>query len=136
MLCAPETYMEKIAIGQGLPDKLIDLNFSVKKNIERIAEAKNKSPEKITVCILDRPRHNKIISDLKNIGAKINFITDGDVSGAISVAYPEMKIDMYIGIGGGPEGVLAAAALDCLDCQMQTRLVFNDEEEKKRAVKA
>ena len=133
MLCAPETYMEKIAIGSGYPEKLIDLDFDIKKNIERIAEAKNKSPQSITACILDRPRHNKIIGELKEIGVKIKLITDGDVSGVISVAYPEMNIDVYLGIGGGPEGVLAAAALSCLDCQMQTRLVFQDENEKVRA---
>ena len=136
MLCAPETYMEKIAIGSGFPDKLIDLDFDIKKNIERISDAKNTSPEKITVCILDRPRHNKITKILRDIGVKINFITDGDVSGVMSVAYSEMNVDVYLGIGGGPEGVLAAAALSCLGCQMQTRLIFQNDDEKNRANKA
>ena len=132
MLCAPETYMEKIAIGSGFPDKLIDLDFDIKKNIERISDAKNTSPEKITACILDRPRHNKITKILRDIGVKINFITDGDVSGVMSVAYSEMNVDVYLGIGGGPEGVLAAAALSCLGCQMQTRLIFQNDDQKNR----
>ena len=129
---APETYMEKIAIGPGLPDKLVDLDLGVKKNIDRLSEAKNTSPDKLTACILKRPRHDKIIESLNEMGVKISFISDGDVSGVLSVAYPRLNIDIYMGIGGGPEGVLAAAALSCLNCQMQTRLVFQNEDEKKR----
>ena len=133
LLQAPDTYMEKIAIGSKLPNDLIDLDFSVKKNIYRLAEAKNTSPNNINVCVLDRPRHNNIINDLKSLKTNINYITDGDVSGVISVS--NKKNDMYIGIGGAPEGVLAAAALQCMNCQMQTRLVFQNDEEKERAKK-
>ena len=135
LLHAPDTYMEKIAIGSGIPKNLIDLDFNVKKNIELLAQAKNTKPEKLSVCLLDRPRHASIVKSLNSMGVKINFISDGDVSGAISVAYTKSNIDMYIGIGGGPEGVLAAAALSCLQCQMQTRLVFQNNNERKRAKK-
>ena len=135
LLNAPDTYMEKIAIGSNLPKNLIDLDFTVEKNIKLLSEAKNISPEKLTACVLNRPRHNKIIDSLNSMGVKINFITDGDVSGVISVADPKSNIDIYLGIGGGPEGVLAAAAISCLDCQMQTRLVFQNEDEKDRAKK-
>ena len=100
-----------------------------------LSEAKKTTPNKLTACVLKRPRHNLIVDVLNSLGVNINFITDGDVSGVISVADPKSKIDIYIGTGGGPEGVLAAAALDCLGCQMQARLVFNDEEEKIRAKK-
>ena len=135
LLHAPDIYMDKIVIGSGLPKNLIDLDFNVKKNVELLAKAKNTKPEKLSVCVLDRPRHDSIIKSLNLMGVKINFITDGDVSGAISVAYTKYNIDMYIGIGGGPEGVLAAAALSCMDCQMQTRLVFQNNNEKERAKK-
>ena len=133
LLNAPDIYMEKIAIGPKLPKKLIDLDFSVEKNIKLLSEAKKKEPSQLCACVLKRPRHNSIINSLKSLGVKINFISDGDVSGVISVADPKTNIDIYIGIGGGPEGVLAAAALDCLGCQMQTRLVFQDANEKERA---
>tara|TARA_B100001123_G_scaffold447017_1_gene603219 strand:+ start:899 stop:1843 length:945 start_codon:yes stop_codon:yes gene_type:complete len=133
LLNAPDIYMEKIAIGPNLPKNLIDLDFSVEKNIKLLAEAKNTSPNKLTACVLKRPRHDKIINTLNSMGVSIKYITDGDVSGVISVAYKNSNIDIYMGIGGGPEGVLAAAALDCLNCQMQTRLVFQNEEEKKRS---
>ena len=116
LLNAPDIYMEKIAIGPSLPKNLVDLDFSVKKNINLLCEAKNTLPEKITVCVLKRPRHNNIIKELESMKVNINFISDGDVSGVISVANPNSKIDMYIGIGGGPEGVLAGAALSCLNC--------------------
>ena len=124
LLRAPDIYMEKIAIGSNLPKKLVDLDFDVVKNIKLLSEAKNKKPEDLTVCILKRPRHDKIIKSLNSMNVKINFISDGDVSGVIKVAGNKPEIDMYIGIGGGPEGVLAAAALKCLNCQMQTRLVL------------
>ena len=133
LLQAPDTYMEKIAIGAKLPKNLVDLDFSVEKNIKLLSEAKSKSPEKLTVCLLKRPRHDLIVKQLSSIGVKIKFITDGDVSGVISVSNPDSGIDMYIGTGGAPEGVLAAAALYCLECQMQTRLVFQNENEKKKA---
>ena len=135
LLHAPDIYMEKIAIGPNLPKNLVDLDFSVKKNIELLSMAKNVKPNKITACVLKRPRHNAIIKTLDEMGVKINFITDGDVSGVISVAYTKANVDIYIGIGGGPEGVLAAAALSCLECQMQTRLIFQNTSEKERVKK-
>ena len=135
LLHAPDMYMEKIAIGPSLPKNLIDLDFGVKKNIELLSEAKNTTPDKLTACVLKRPRHDLIIETLNSMKVKINFITDGDVLGVISVADPKFNIDIYIGTGGGPEGVLAAAALDCLDCQMQTRLSFQNQKEKDRAKK-
>ncbi len=131
LLKAPDIYMEKIAIGPKLPKNLIDLDFDIKKNIELLSDAKNTTPNKLSACILKRPRHDKIINSLNEMGVSINFISDGDVSGVISVADSTKGNDIYIGIGGGPEGVLAAAALDCLGCQMQTRLYFQDEDEKK-----
>ena len=135
LLHAPDIYMEKIAIGPNLPKNLVDLDFSVEKNIKLLSEAKKVKPNKITACVLKRPRHNEIIKTLNKMGVKINFISDGDVSGAIMVADPKKPIDIYLGIGGGPEGVLAAAALNCLGCQMQTRLVFRNVKEKNRAEK-
>ena len=135
LLNAPDTYMEKIAIGANLPENLIDLDYPVEKNIKLLSEAKNTTPDKITACILKRPRHDKIISSLNSMNVKISFITDGDVSGVMSVADTKSKIDIYMGIGGAPEGVLAAAALDCLNCQMQTRLVLSNNHEIARAKK-
>ena len=134
LFSAPDTYMEKIAIGKNLPKNLLDLDFSVEKNIKLLSEAKKKDIKEITACILKRPRHEKIVKSLEKLNVKIKFISDGDVSGAISVADPDKNIDIYLGIGGGPEGVLAAAALSCLGGQMQTRLVL-DNEQKKRVLK-
>jgi len=133
LLHAPDVYMEKIAIGPNLPRGLVDLDFDIKKNIKSLAEAKGVKPNELTACVLERPRHSSIISGLNDMGVKINFINDGDVSGVISVGYPEKKIDIYLGIGGGPEGVLAAAALKCMGCQMQTRLSFQNCSEEARA---
>jgi len=133
LLHAPETYMEKIAIGSHLPKNIIDLDNSVEKNIKLLAEAKNTTSEKIVACVLRRPRHDKIIESLKSLNVKINFIEDGDVLGVISVVDPKSSIDIYLGTGGGPEGVLAAAALDCLGGQMQIRLVLSNKEEIRRA---
>ena len=133
LLQAPDTYMEKIAIGSGLPNNLVDLDFPVEKNIKLLSDAKNITPDKLRACVLKRPRHDHIVNSLNSVGVKINFITDGDVSGVISVAEPNSNIDIYIGTGGAPEGVLAAAALTCLDCQMQTRLVFRNDDEKNKA---
>jgi fructose-1,6-bisphosphatase II / sedoheptulose-1,7-bisphosphatase len=133
LLSAPDTYMEKIAIGSHLPKNIIDLDNSVEKNIKLLAEAKNTIPEKIVACVLRRPRHDKIIESLKSLNVKINFIEDGDVLGVISVVDPKSPIDIYLGTGGGPEGVLAAAALDCLGGQMQIRLVLSNKEEIRRA---
>ena len=131
LFSAPDTYMEKIAIGQNLPKNLLDLDFSVEKNIKLLSEAKKKNIDQITACILRRPRHEKIIKSLDKLNVKIKFISDGDVSGAISVADPKTNIDIYLGIGGGPEGVLAAAALTCMGGQIQTRLVLDDEQRKR-----
>jgi len=133
LLKAPDMYMEKIAIGSNLPKNIIDLDLGVENNIKLLAKAKNVRINELTACILKRPRHDKIIQSLKKIGVNISFISDGDVSGVISVAYPKKKIDIYLGIGGAPEGVLAAAALKCLNCQMQTRLHFLEDEEKIKA---
>jgi len=135
LLSIPDTYMEKIAIGSGLPKNIVDLDNSVEKNIKLLAEAKNTKPENITACVLKRSRHDQIIQSLNELKVKINFINDGDVTGVMSVVDPNSDIDIYLGIGGGPEGVLAAAALDCLGGQMQTRLVLSDEEEINRAKK-
>ncbi len=131
LFSAPDTYMEKIAIGQNLPRNLLDLDNSVEKNIRLLSDAKNKSINQITACVLKRPRHKKIVQSLEKLNVKIKFISDGDVSGAISVAEPKKNIDIYLGIGGGPEGVLAAAALSCLGGQIQTRLVLDDEQLKR-----
>ena len=127
--------MEKIAIGPNLPRNLIDLDYGVKKNIKLLSDAKKIKTNKLSACVLKRPRHDSIIKILTEMGVKINFITDGDVSGAIAVGYPKKNIDIYLGIGGGPEGVLAAAALKCMGCQMQTRLLFQNTNEKIRAKK-
>ncbi len=131
---APDTYMEKIAIGSNLPKNLVDLDNSIEKNISLLSDAKNSKPENLTVCILDRPRHEKIIRSLKQMNVKLKLISDGDVSGVINIVNKNSPVDMYIGIGGGPEGVLAAAALSCYNGQIQTRLVL-DENEKIRAKK-
>jgi fructose-1,6-bisphosphatase II / sedoheptulose-1,7-bisphosphatase len=125
---APDTYMEKIAIGANLPKNLVDLDNTVEKNVSLLAEAKNTSPENLTVCILDRPRHSNIISSLQSMKVNLKLISDGDVSGVIYVVEQKSPVDMYIGVGGGPEGVLAAAALSCYDGQIQTRLVLDKEE--------
>ena len=135
LLSAPDTYMEKIAVGSGLPKNIIDLDNTVEKNIKLLCEAKSTKPEKITACILKRPRHETIIKSLNDLKVKIKFISDGDVTGVISVVDPNSSVDIYLGTGGGPEGVLAATALDCLGGQMQTRLVLSDKEEVNRAKK-
>jgi len=134
LLHAPDIYMEKIAIGRGYPKNLVDLDYSIEKNIKLLAEAKNTKPEKLSACVLKRSRHDSIIKSLNSLGVRINYINDGDVSAAISVAVQKSNIDIYIGTGGAPEGVLAAAALNCLECQMQTRLVFQDKNQKNKAI--
>ena len=135
LLSAPDTYMEKIAVGPDLPNNLLDLDNSVEKNIKLLAEAKNTQPDKLTACVLKRSRHEKIIQSLEKLNVKINYIQDGDVTGVISVVDNNSNTDIYLGVGGGPEGVLAAAALDCLGGQMQTRLVLSDDSEVNRAKK-
>ncbi len=128
---APDTYMEKLAIGRNLPDKLLDLDNSVEKNIKLLSEAKEKKPNEITACLLKRPRHDHIIKSLHKLDVNIKYLTDGDVAGVISVIDPKNNIDVFLGIGGGPEGVLAAAALSCLGGQIQTRLVMDDNQTKR-----
>ena len=132
---APETYMDKIVVGPGLPDNLVDLDNDLEKNIINLAKAKNKKMSELTACLLNRPRHNKVINTLKSLNVNFNLITDGDVLGALLVADPKNKVDIFMGIGGGPEGVLAAAALSCFNCQMQTKLIFQNDNEKIRAKK-
>ena len=134
LLSAPDTYMEKIVIGTNLPNNLMDLDNSVEKNIKLLAEAKNKNISDINVCVLKRPRHENIIKELTKLNVKINYITDGDIAGALSVIGDKPKNDIYYSTGGGPEGVLAAAALSCYGGQIQGRLVL-DNEEKLRAKK-
>jgi len=125
---APETYMHKIATTK-VEKGLIDLDYSIKKNIENLADFKNTSPSNLTACILDRPRHKKIIDDLSQLKVKIKLITDGDVAGALLVTKPIYNVDIYLGIGGGPEGVLAAAALDAYDCHFQGKFIFDNEKD-------
>ena len=131
---APETYMNKIATGK-IDKGLIDLDFSIEKNIKNLSEFKNKSISSIRACILDRPRHKKIITELNKIGVTIKLISDGDVSGALLVTEDKYGVDIFLGIGGGPEGVLAASALDTFNCNFQGRFLFKSEEEKTRANK-
>jgi len=131
---APETYMEKISSKVKEKD-VIDLDYSVKKNIFNLSEYLNKKPENLTACIMDRPRHNEIIKELKDLEVKIKLITDGDVSGALLVTNEKYDVDIFLGIGGGPEGVLAAAALDTFKCSFQGRFIFNTEDDKSRAIK-
>ena len=130
---APETYMDKIAVGQNIPIGVIDLDFSTRKNIENLADIKNKNPEDLTACLLDRPRHKKIIDELINLKVKLKLITDGDVSGALLVCNEKYSVDIFLGIGGGPEGVLSASALDAFNCQFQGRFIFKEENDIRRA---
>ena len=135
LLQAPDTYMEKIAIGPGYPENIIDLDSSIEDNLKNIAEFKSVKVSDLTVCLLERNRHKKIIQSLKKMSAKIKFISDGDVLGAIYTCMDNFKVDMYVGIGGAPEGVLAAAAIKCFGGQFQGRLVISDNDEKLRATK-
>ena len=133
MLHAPDTYMDKIAVGPGYPEGVIDLDKSPADNVKAIAKAKGVQPSEITVCVLDRPRHADIIASLRSVGARVHLISDGDVAGVIHTADPETGIDLYVGQGGAPEGVLACAALKCVGGQFQGRLVFRNDDEKARA---
>lgn len=135
LLNAPDTYMDKIAIGGGYPDGVIDLDADPKDNILALAKAKGVKPREITACIMDRPRHEKLIAAVREVGAAVRLITDGDVAGVIATSDPATGIDIYIGTGGAPEGVLAAAALRCVGGQIQTRLVFRNDDERARAAK-
>ena len=131
---APETYMDKISTNVT-EDNIVDLDFSIKKNIYNLSEFKNKKPENLTACILDRPRHKDIIDELIKLKVKLKLITDGDVSGAILVTNEKFDVDIFLGVGGGPEGVLAASALDAYNCKFQGRFIFETEDDKIRAKK-
>ena len=134
LLSAPDTYMNKIVIGSGLPKNLLDLDNTVEKNIKLLADAKKKKTSELSACVLKRPRHDEIVAVLNKLKVNINFITDGDIAGALSVIGNNPKNDIYLGIGGGPEGVITAAALSCFDGQIQGRLIL-DKNEKERASK-
>ena len=134
-LNAPDTYMDKIACGPGFPEGVIDLDASPADNVKALAKAKGVKPEDITVCVLDRPRHEKIIASVRGVGAKVYLITDGDVAGVMNTAEPTTGVDLYIGQGGAPEGVLACTALKCVGGQFQGRLVFRNADEKARATR-
>ena len=129
---APETYMVKISTN-AKEKNVVDLDFSVKKNIFNLSEYLNKKPENLTACILDRPRHNQIIKELKKLKVNIKLITDGDIAGALLVTDDKYKVDIFLGIGGGPEGVLAATALDAYGCSFQGRFLFETKNDKQRA---
>ena len=130
---APETYMDKLAVGKDIPYDATDLDFPIEKNIKNIADAKNKDLSKITACILDRPRHKEIIEKLKKLNVHLKLITDGDVSGALLVTDAKYNVDVFLGVGGGPEGVLAASALDAYNCKFQGRFLFKTESDIQRA---
>ena len=132
-LNAPDVYMDKIAVGGGLPDGVVDLDNTPAANLKALAKAKKGEVADLVVCILDRPRHADLIAKVREAGARIMLISDGDVSGVIATAQPESGVDMYCGSGGAPEGVLAAAALRCIGGQMQGRLLFRNDDEKSRA---
>ncbi|WP_168074792.1 class II fructose-bisphosphatase [Caulobacter sp. SSI4214] len=135
LLNAPDTYMDKIACGPGLPPGVIDLDRSPAENIQALAEAKGVAASEITVCVLDRPRHAEIIAGVRAAGARIQLITDGDVAGVINTTDPSTGIDLYLGSGGAPEGVLACAALKCVGGQFQGRLLFRNADERARAAR-
>ena len=130
---APETYMNKLAVGKEVPYDATDLDYSLKKNITNIADAKNKKPDELTVCLLNRPRHKKIIDELKSLNVNLKLISDGDICGALLVTDDKYKTDLFLGIGGGPEGVLSASALDAYGCKFQGRFIFDNEQVIKRA---
>ncbi|MET3725374.1 class II fructose-bisphosphatase [Sphingomonas trueperi] len=135
LLNAPDVYMDKIAVGPGYPQGVIDLNKTPTENVEAIAAAKGVKPSEIIACVLDRPRHEKLIAELRSIGCGIMLIPDGDVAGVIATTDPTTTIDVYMGQGGAPEGVLACAALRCVGGQFQGRLVFRNDDERARAAK-
>ena len=132
---APETYMNKFAVGKDVPFDATDIDFPLKKNISNIADAKNKNFNELTVCILDRPRHTNIIDELKSLGVNLKLISDGDICGALMVSDNKYNIDLFLGIGGGPEGVISAAALDSYGCKFQGRFIFETDKDKDRAKK-
>ncbi len=130
---APETYMDKLAVGKNVPYDATDLDFPVEKNLKNIADAKNKNLDKITVCLLNRPRHKEIIDKLNKLKVNLKLISDGDVTGALLVTDDKYDVDIFLGIGGGPEGVLAASALDAFNCKFQGRFLFKTDKDKNRA---
>ena len=134
-LNAPDTYMQKIAVGGGLPAGVVDLDEDTGANLKNLAKAKGVDVSDIVACILDRPRHEEIIAKTREAGARISLIGDGDVSGVIATAQADSGVDIYMGVGGAPEGVLAAAALRCIGGQMQGRLVFRNEDERQRGIR-
>jgi fructose-1,6-bisphosphatase II / sedoheptulose-1,7-bisphosphatase len=133
LLNAPDVYMDKLAVGPGYPEGIIDLDKSATENVQAVAAAKGMAPEDIVVCVLDRPRHGELIAELRGIGCGVYLIGDGDVAGVIATSNEDTNIDLYMGQGGAPEGVLAAAALRCVGGQMKGRLVFRNEDERLRA---
>ncbi|GAB7553852.1 class II fructose-bisphosphatase [Novosphingobium sp. 11B] len=135
LLNAPDVYMEKIAVGPGYPDGVIDLDKTPTQNVEAVAAAKGVKPSDIIVCVLDRPRHEALIAELREIGCGVVLIGDGDVAGVIAVTDEDTTIDLYMGSGGAPEGVLAAAALRCVGGQFNGRLLFRNDDERSRARK-
>ena len=135
LLNAPDVYMDKLAVGPGYPDGIIDLNKTPTENVHTVAAAKGVQPGEIIVCVLDRPRHEKLIAELRAVGCGIVLIDDGDVAGVIATTNPDTTIDMYMGSGGAPEGVLAAAALRCVGGQFKGRLMFRNDDERARARK-
>jgi fructose-1,6-bisphosphatase II / sedoheptulose-1,7-bisphosphatase len=135
LLNAPDVYMDKLAVGPGYPDGVIDLDRTPAENIEALAGAKGVKPSEIIACVLDRPRHERLIADLRKIGCGIMLIPDGDVAGVIATSDPDTTIDIYMGSGGAPEGVLAAAAMRCVGGQFKGRLLFRNEDERTRARK-
>ena len=135
LLHAPDTYMDKIAVGPGLPSGVIDLDASAADNVINLAKAKGVEPRDITVCILERERHQHIVDGVKSVGGRVRMIPEGDVAGAMGAAGLGVGVDMYIGQGGAPEGVLAASALRCIGGQMQARLVFRNDDERARAAR-
>ena len=134
-LNAPDVYMDKIAVGGGLPDGVVDIDKTPLENLKSLSDAKGKKIEDMLVCILDRPRHADLIRDVRDSGARIMLISDGDVSGVIATSSGDSGVDMYVGSGGAPEGVLAAAALRCIGGQMQARLIFRNDDERARAAR-
>ncbi|WP_404335289.1 class II fructose-bisphosphatase [Sphingomonas sp. MMS12-HWE2-04] len=135
LLNAPDVYMDKIAVGPGYPDNIIDLAKSPTENVKALAAAKGVQPHEIIACVLDRPRHEKLIAELRGVGCGVVLIGDGDVAGVIATTNPETTIDIYMGQGGAPEGVLACAALRCVGGQFKGRLVFRNDDERARAAK-
>ncbi len=134
-LNAPDVYMDKIAVGGGLPPGVVDIDKEPAENIKSLAKAKGKAAAEITACVLDRPRHADIIASIREAGARIQLISDGDIAGVMATSQPETGIDIYIGQGGAPEGVLAAAALRCIGGQMEGRLHFRNDDERGRAAR-